>query len=98
MTKKTLYISKNNLNIRISYTSHIQRLLKDVESSLILLGFCPSKIIKNRQIFLSSKKGTEKYVKEIGFGNQKNLNRLRNLQNKRPRRIEAKSYSGIKPK
>lgn len=78
------YISKNNLNLRVNYTSYIPQLLKDVREGLIKLGFAPSKMIKEKQIFLSSKRDVQKYVKEIGFGNQKNLNRLKILQEQTP--------------
>lgn len=78
------YISKNNKNIRISYTSYIPNLLNDVRNGLIELDLNPSKIIKNNQIFLSSKKDVNKYINEIGFSNQKNLNRLKILRNRMP--------------
>ena len=68
-------ISKNNKNLRIDFTSYIPELLEDVRSGLIKLGFNPSKIISNKHIFLSRKEEIEKYVKEVGFGNSKNLNR-----------------------
>ena len=76
------YISKTNLNLRISYTSHIPNLLKDAREGLIKLKFSPSKIINNRQFYLSKQKEINRYLKEIGFGNSKNLNRL-NLFKKR---------------
>ena len=69
-------ISKKNRNLRINYTSYIPNLLTDVREGLIILGFSPSKIIKERQIFLTSKNDVNRYVKEIGFSNKKNLNRL----------------------
>ncbi|MAG78879.1 hypothetical protein CMI40_00705 [Candidatus Pacearchaeota archaeon] len=78
------YISKNNKNIRISYTSYIPQLLNDVRKGLINLGFNPSKIITEKQIFLSSKKDIEKYIGEIGFGNSKNLNRFNILKKRMP--------------
>jgi len=78
------YISKKNLNLRISYTSHIPRLLKDVRGGLINFGFGPSKIINNRQFYLSRQEEINKYVKEIGFGNSKNLNRLKILSKRMP--------------
>ncbi len=68
--------SKFSKNIRISYSSYIPSLLNDVREALILLGFSPSEIIRDRQIFLSSKHDVNKYIKEIGFSNKKNLNRL----------------------
>lgn len=76
------YISKRNLNLRINYTSYIPNLLKDVRKGLIELGFVPCKIICNKQIFISKKEEVTKYVKEIGFGNQKNLNRFKLLRKK----------------
>lgn len=78
------YISKKNLNLRISYTSHIPQLLKDTRNALIKLGFNPSKIIRERQIFLSKKREIDKYINEIGFGNQKNLNRWKLLRKSMP--------------
>ena len=78
------YISKKNLNLRISYTSYIPELLKDVREGLSELHFNPSKIIRERQIFLSRKEEIKKYVKEIGFGNSKNLNRLKILSKRMP--------------
>ena len=77
------YISKNNLNLRINYTSYIPQLLKDVREGLIKIGFTPSKIICEKQIFLSKKKEINKYVSEIEFGNQKNLNRFKLLGKKK---------------
>ncbi len=77
-------ISKNNRNIRISYTSYIPRLLDDVRVSLIKLGFTPSKIISERQIFISKQEEIKKYSNEIGFSNQKNLNRLKSFQKNAP--------------
>lgn len=78
------YISKTNKNLRISYTSHIPNLMRDVREGLVFLGFNPSKIINERQIFLSGKRDVEKYIKEIGFSNQKNLNRLENFKRDAP--------------
>ena len=75
------YISKNNKNLRISFTSYIPRLLKDVRASLIKLGFHPSKIIKEKQIFLSRKEEIKRYIETVGFGNQKHLKRYRNFTN-----------------
>ncbi len=74
------YISKTNKNLRISFTSHIPKLLMEVRNSLIGLGFSPSKIIRERQVFLSSKYDISKYIKDIGFKNQKHLKRLESLQ------------------
>lgn len=73
------YISKNNRNLRISFTSYIPKLLNDVRDSFIKLGFHPSKIIVNKNICLSRKEDIKKFMKEIGFSNDKHLKRFQNL-------------------
>lgn len=75
------YISKNNRNLRISFTSYIPKLLKETRDSFIKLGFHPSKIIVNKNICLSRKEEIKKFLKEIGFSNNKHLKRLQNLIN-----------------
>ncbi len=78
------YISKNNRNIRIDFTSHIPRLLNEVRVLFIKLGFHPSKIINNKHIFLSRKEDFVNYLKTIGFSNEKHLNRLNLLKQDAP--------------
>lgn len=78
------YISKNNRNLRISFTSYIPNLLEGVRSSLLILGLNPSKIISGKQIFLSRKEDISNYLKIIGFSNQKHLKRFEILQNRAP--------------
>ena len=78
------YISKNNKNLRIDFTSYIPKLLNDARQSLIKLGFNPSKIISRRHFFLSRKEEIKKYIKEIGFANEKNLKRLKQLSGNTP--------------
>ena len=65
--------------IRISFTNYDKKLLQDTRESFIKLGFSPSKIILNKQFFISKKKEIDKYLKEIGFSNEKHLNRLKVL-------------------
>ena len=62
--------------IRISFTNHNHTLLKDTRNAFIKLGFNPSKIINDRQFFISKQEEIRKYVKEIGFKNPKHLSRL----------------------
>lgn len=77
------YISKaTNKNIRITFTSYIPALMQDVRTSFIKLGFHPSKVIRNEDIYLSSKQDVDKYLLEIGFSNDKHLKRLQNLRNR----------------
>ncbi|PIN91230.1 hypothetical protein COU61_02375 [Candidatus Pacearchaeota archaeon CG10_big_fil_rev_8_21_14_0_10_35_13] len=78
------YISRKNKNLRISFTSHIQKLLADVREGLIKTGITPSKIISNRQIFISKKELINKFLKEVGFHNEKHLNRLNSLRTSAP--------------
>ena len=74
-------ISKNNKNLRIDFTSYIPRLLKDAHEAFISLGFNPSKIICQKHFFISRQEEVERYVKEVGFSNSKNLKRHLDLKN-----------------
>lgn len=74
------HISKNNRNLRITFTSYIPRLLEDVRISFLKLGFHPSKIIKGNQIFLTRKDDIKLYLETIGFSNDKHLNRVLSFQ------------------
>lgn len=79
------YISKKtNRNLRISFTSYIPALMKDVRNSFIKLGFHPSKIVCDKNIYISRKDDVNKFIKEIGFSNDKHLKRLQNLRNNAP--------------
>lgn len=81
-TDGSIFIMSNkDLNLlRISFTNYNKKLLNDVKTGFEKLGFKPSKIISNKQIFLSSKSDIEKYLKEIGFSNLKHLRRLNNFK------------------
>ncbi|MBU2576737.1 MAG: hypothetical protein KKF50_03365 [Nanoarchaeota archaeon] len=74
-------ISRNNKNLRIDFTSKIPQLLTDTHEAFVSLGFNPSKIICENHFFLSRQSEVEKYVREIGFSNSKNLKRYLNLRN-----------------
>jgi hypothetical protein len=75
------YISKKtNRNLRISFTSYIPKLMGDVRNSFMSLGFHPSKILREKEIYLSSKDDVNKFLKEIGFSNNKHLKRLQRLK------------------
>ncbi len=78
------YISKRNKNLRIDFTSYIPNLLRDTQKGLFSLGFNPSKVINQKHIFLSSKKDVNRYIKEIGFHNQKHLNRVNKFDSYAP--------------
>lgn len=78
------YISKTNKNLRISFTSYIPSLMRDVRNSLLKLGFHPSEVIRGKDISISRKEDTQKFIKEIGFSNNKHLKRLYNFTHKAP--------------
>jgi len=69
-------ISKNNRNLRICFTSYIPLLMQDTRNAFIELGYSPSKVIKGNQFFITRKDNLIKYQEEIGFSNEKHLNRL----------------------
>ena len=72
--------NKNPNLLRISFTNHDLTLLKDVRKGLIKLGFNPSKIIMNRSISLSRQNEINKYLKEIGFSNDRHKKRLNHFK------------------
>jgi len=65
--------------LRINFTNHNWTLLNDARKAFIALGFNPSKIINNRQFFISRQEEIKKYIREIGFNNLKHNLRLQNL-------------------
>lgn len=73
------YISKQNKNLRITFTSYIPKLMEDVRLSFVKLGYHPSKIIRNKDISLSRKEDVNKFMSEIKFSNPKHLKRVQNL-------------------
>jgi intein/homing endonuclease len=62
--------------IRIEFKNVNKKLLFDARNSLILLGFHPSKIILNKEFFISRQDEVNKYEEEIGFNNIKNKKRF----------------------
>ncbi|MBS3077780.1 hypothetical protein J4233_05960 [Candidatus Pacearchaeota archaeon] len=78
------YISRNNRNMRICFTSYIPALLDDVRKSLLRFGFNPSKVIKGNQIFLTRKADIENYSRKIGFHNEKHLKRFESMKQHAP--------------
>ncbi len=66
--------------LRISFTNYNETLLEDTRKGFIKVGFSPSKIILNKQFFISKKSDISKYLKEIGFSNLKHKERLKTLQ------------------
>lgn len=65
--------------IRIEFKSKNRKLLNDVRKALILLNYHPSKVICNKEIFLSRQKEIERYINEIGFNNFKHIRRFNKI-------------------
>lgn len=62
--------------IRISFTNYNEKLLNDTRAAFLKLGYNPSKIINNKQFFISRQSEIKKYIKEIGFSNDKHRSRV----------------------
>jgi intein/homing endonuclease len=64
---------------RIGFKNSDKKLLNDTRKGLVLLGFHPSKIIKEDHFFISRKKDTKRYANVIKFNNPKHVRRLINI-------------------
>lgn len=67
--------NKDPQTIRISFKNADKSLSLAYQKALLNLGFHPSKLIY-RNIFLTRKEDTGRYLREIGFSNTKHLERL----------------------
>ncbi|MBI2449839.1 hypothetical protein HYV49_06110 [Candidatus Pacearchaeota archaeon] len=73
-------MSQRDFNlIRINFTNHNFTLLNDTRKGFLKLGYHPSKIINQRQFYLSRQGEIRKYLKEIGSSNKKHLDRIKNF-------------------
>ena len=63
--------------LRINFTNHNITLLNDVRKAFLALEYHPSKIINNRQFYISRQNEIKKYIGEIGFKNPKHIKRLK---------------------
>lgn len=71
-------MSKRDPNlIRINFTNHNLVLLNDTRKAFLQLGYHPSKIICEKQFYLSRQSDIRKYLKDIGFSNKKHLDRVK---------------------
>jgi hypothetical protein len=67
-------VYKLSYGIQISFCNHSIPLLHSMRKALIKLGFHPSRI-SGSHIYLTRMSEIEKFVREIGFSNQKHLQR-----------------------
>ena len=74
-------IYKLKFGIQISFTNFSKPLLSGVRNISKKLGFHPSKI-SGARFYLTKREDISKFIKEIGFGNKKHLNRFLQFQNK----------------
>jgi intein/homing endonuclease len=74
-------MSKKDPNLlRINFTNHNFSLLKDTRKAFLRLKFHPSNITSNRRFYLSRKKEINRYLKEIGFSNNRHKERLKQFK------------------
>jgi hypothetical protein len=66
--------------VRINFTNHNRTLLRDTHKGFVILGYHPSKIIRNRVFYISQQKEIAKYLKEIGFSNKKHKDRIKQFK------------------
>jgi len=57
--------------LRISFTAHNKKLMSDVRIALQTLGYFPSKVICGTKLYISRQSDIQKYIREIGFSNNK---------------------------
>ena len=70
-------MSKKDPNlIRINFTNHNFTLLNDARKAFLKLKFNPSEITSNSRFYLSRQKEINRYLKEIGFSNNRHKKRL----------------------
>jgi len=62
--------------LRISFTNYNNTLLVTTRNAFGMLDYSPSKIISDTSFFISRQADIVKYLKEIGFSNQKHVRRL----------------------
>jgi len=74
-------MSKRDSNlIRINLKNYDFKLLNDARNAFIKLDFHPSKITCGNSFCISRQKEIERYLREIGFSNQKHLDRLQKFK------------------
>lgn len=75
-TDGSVYKLTNQNSCQIDFCNYNQRLLADVRDALIELGISPSKISKQKDVYITKKSEIAKFLKVIGFHNPKHLCRL----------------------
>ncbi|MDD9953690.1 MAG: hypothetical protein OXR66_05115 [Candidatus Woesearchaeota archaeon] len=67
-------MSRRDANLlRINFTNHNQQLLSDSRKGFLQLGFHPCNIIRKRTFYISRQEEIGRYIKQIGFSNQKHI-------------------------
>ncbi len=71
------YKITNQNSYQICFTNYNGRLLRDVRNGLLSLGINVSAITKGRDIMITKKSELRKFLKQIGFRNQRNLSKIK---------------------
>lgn len=75
-TDGSVYRLTNQNSHQIDFCNYNPVLLEDVRASLISLGINPSKISKQKDVYITKKEEIAKFLKVVGFHNPKHLCRL----------------------
>lgn len=70
-------VYKLKYGVQFSFCNKSKPLLLSTRVMLIKLGFSPSRINKNKNIYLTRRNDLIKYFQEIGFGNKKHAKRFK---------------------
>lgn len=76
-TDGSVYKITNQNSYQFCFTNCNQFLLRDVRDSLLKLGINCSKISKNEDIYITKKSELRKFLKVIGFSNNRHLNKIK---------------------
>lgn len=76
-TDGSVYKLTNQNSYQIDFCNKNIRLLKDVRIALIRLGITPSKISKQKDIYITKREEIAKFYKAVGFHNPKHFNKIK---------------------
>lgn len=76
-TDGSVYKLTNQNSYQFCFTNHNSGLLNDVRDSLLLLGINCSRISKGTDIYITKKEELRKFLKLIGFSNNRHLKKIK---------------------
>ncbi len=79
-TDGSIYRLTNQNSHQINFCNKNQYLLNDVRDSLIKLRINPSKISKEKDLYITKRSELKRFLKVVGFHNPKHLNKVKMLK------------------